>query len=135
MDGDYARSEAQIKRSLELDDRTIRSHYYLGLIYMKKSLLKEAEREFNKEIELYPRYDGTYAALGVLYYKEGRPKDAERLWLKAFELNPGNAEVNKNLAIYYYENGKKDKSIYHVEKLRAVGARPPAEFLKLLGID
>lgn len=134
LDGDLAKAEEVVKETLRMEPQSIRSHYYLGMIYLKQEKLDDAGREFKKESALYPFYDNAYMCLGIVRYRQGAHAEAESLWKTALELNPDNPDALKNLSIYYRDKKEPKKAIYYVEELRKRSIEPPREFLDSLGI-
>ena len=134
LDGDLEKAEAAVNKTLKIEPQSIRSHYYLGLIALKREDLDTADREFRKEIALYPFYDNSYMCLGIVRYRQGAHAEAESLWKTALELNPDNPDALKNLSIFYRDKKEIKKAIYYVEELRKRNIEPPRDFLDSLDI-
>jgi len=133
--GRIGEAEAEFKRCLELDPLEPVSIFGLGEIYMKRARLDAAAAQFRKTIAVYPAYDNAYLELGVVYYKQGKSGEAESAWKTAVALNPKNVAANKFLAIFYNERGDFDNARFFAGRLKALGVRPPAEFMKSLGME
>src|SRR3954454_3792960 len=65
----------------------------LGVSYLQRNQLPEAEAEFKKLIDLAPNDPLGYANLGLTYLQAGRLDDAEKQLLRAQKLDPANADV------------------------------------------
>jgi Tfp pilus assembly protein PilF len=78
----------------------------LGLSYLHRNQLPEAEAEFKKLTTLAPDDPLGYASLGLTYLQGGRYKDAEKQLRRARELDPASAEVGLALAKLYSLTGR-----------------------------
>ncbi|MFL5616715.1 MAG: FG-GAP-like repeat-containing protein [Gemmatimonadaceae bacterium] len=73
----------------------------LGLSYLQRNQLAEAETQFKKLIDLAPDDPLGYANLGLSYLQSGRYKDAEAQLRRAHELDATNVDVDLALAKLY----------------------------------
>src|SRR5688500_19481069 len=73
----------------------------LGVGYLQRNQLAEAEAQFKKLTELAPDDPVGYANLGLTYLQGGRYADAEKQLEQAHDLDPGNVEVGLALARVY----------------------------------
>src|SRR5205823_14053878 len=73
----------------------------LGLSYLQRNQLPEAESSFKKLTDLAPRDPFGYANLGLTLLQAGRYDDAEKQLRRARELDPANAETGLALAKLY----------------------------------
>lgn len=73
----------------------------LGLSYLQRNQLPEAETEFKKLTKLAPDDPLGYANLGLTYLQAGRYADAEKQLLRARELDPRSTEIGLALARLY----------------------------------
>ncbi len=103
----------------------------LGLGYLQRNQLPEAEAEFKKLTALAPDDALGYADLGLTYLQAGRLADAEKQLLRARELDPASAEVGLALARVYAITNRVSDARTTLEKLRA-GATPNAHVLYAL---
>ncbi len=78
----------------------------LGLSYLQRNQLPEAESEFTKLTRLAPDDPLGYASLGLTYLQAGRYADAEKQLRRARELDPGSTEVGLALARLYSLTGR-----------------------------
>src|SRR5688572_30309632 len=90
----------------------------LGIGYLQRNQLSEAEAEFRKLTELAPDDPAGYANLGLTYLQGGRYADAEKQLEKARELDPKNVEVSLALARVYSLTGRRADARTTLEKLR-----------------
>jgi Flp pilus assembly protein TadD len=73
----------------------------LGLDFLQRGELPEAETQFKKLIDLAPREPLGYANLGITYMRAGRFDDAEDELRRAQRLDPSNADVALAIARVY----------------------------------
>jgi tetratricopeptide (TPR) repeat protein len=90
----------------------------LGLSYLQRNQLAEAESSFKKLTKLAPDDPLGYANLGLTYLQAGRYSEAEQQLHKASELDPGNSEVRLALAKLYSLTGRPSEARATLERLR-----------------
>ena len=90
----------------------------LGLSYLQRNQLPEAESEFRKLTELAPDDPLGYADLGLTYLQAGRYADAEKQLKRARELDPASTEVGLALARLYSLTGRPSDARAMLEQLR-----------------
>ena len=73
----------------------------LGLSYLQRNQLPEAEAQFKKLVDLAPDDPLGYMNLGLTYLQSGQYQDAERQLRRAHELDPRNADIDLALAKLY----------------------------------
>ncbi|HMC56558.1 MAG TPA: FG-GAP-like repeat-containing protein, partial [Gemmatimonadaceae bacterium] len=80
----------------------------LGLGFLQKDQLPEAEEQFKKVIDLAPREPLGYANLGLTYLRAGRLDDAQKQLEKAHDMDPRDPEVGLMLAKLYDLKDRRD---------------------------
>jgi len=90
----------------------------LGLSYLQRNQLPEAEAEFKKLTRLAPDDPLGYANLGLTYLQGGRYAEAEKELRRARELDPASTEVGLALAKLYSLTGRSSEARATLEKLR-----------------
>src|SRR5437762_2269678 len=90
----------------------------LGLSYLQRNQLPEAESQFKKLTELAPDDPLGYAELGLTYLQAGRYAEAEKELRKARELDPANTEIGLALARLYALTGRSAEARTTLERLR-----------------
>src|SRR5881394_2754207 len=90
----------------------------LGLSYLQRNQLPEAEGQFKKLIELAPNDPLGYTNLGLTYLQAGRFADAEKQLKRARELDPLNADIGLMLAKLYSLTGRPGEARATLEKLQ-----------------
>jgi tetratricopeptide (TPR) repeat protein len=90
----------------------------LGLSYLQRNQLPEAETQFKKLVDLVPDDPLGYMELGLTYLQSGRYPDAERQLRRAHELDPRNADIDLALAKLYSLTNKPNDARTILEQAR-----------------
>jgi len=90
----------------------------LGLSYLQRNQLPEAESSFKKLTTLAPEDPLGYANLGLTYLQASRYKEAEKQLLRAHELDPANPETSLALAKLYSLTGRASEARTTLDQLR-----------------
>jgi len=90
----------------------------LGLSYLQRNQLPEAESAFTKLTKLAPDDPLGYADLGLTYLQAGRYPEAEKQLRKARELDPASTEVGLALARLHSLTGRPAEARAMLEQLR-----------------
>ncbi|MCY7379859.1 MAG: FG-GAP-like repeat-containing protein [Gemmatimonadaceae bacterium] len=95
----------------------------LGLSYLRRNQLAEAEAEFRKLTTLAPDDAEGYADLGLTFLQAGRYEDAEKQLRRARELAPASTESGLALARVYALTGRALDARALLERLRRDSAQ------------
>ncbi|HKH92737.1 MAG TPA: FG-GAP-like repeat-containing protein, partial [Gemmatimonadaceae bacterium] len=90
----------------------------LGLSYLQRNQLSEAEAEFTKLTKLAPDDPLGYANLGLTYMQAGRYAEAEQQLKRARELDPRGTEIGLALARVYALTNRPADARATLEQLR-----------------
>ncbi|HEY0528396.1 MAG TPA: FG-GAP-like repeat-containing protein, partial [Gemmatimonadaceae bacterium] len=90
----------------------------LGLSYLQRNQLPEAEAEFKKITTLAPDDPSGYADLGLTYLQAARYDDAEKQLKRARELDPSSPDVALALARVYALTKRPNDARELLDKLR-----------------
>jgi Flp pilus assembly protein TadD len=90
----------------------------LGLSYLQRNQLPEAESEFTKLTRLAPDDPVGYADLGLTYLQAGRYAEAEKQLRRARELDPASVEIGLSLARLYALTERPSDARATLEQLR-----------------
>lgn len=107
----------------------------LGLSFLQRNQLPQAESAFKKLTDLAPDDPLGYANLGITYLQAGRYKEAEEQLLKARKLDPGSAEIGLALAKVYSLTGRANEARSTLEKLRQDSTRNAHVLFALAELD
>ena len=89
----------------------------LGLNYLNRGQLPEAEIQFRKLIGLAPTEPLGYANLGLTYLRAGRYSEAEAQLRRARQLDPANLEIDLMLTKLYSLTGRRAEAHAILDKL------------------
>src|SRR3954470_1181339 len=90
----------------------------LGLSYLQRNQLPQAESTFKKLTELAPDDPLGYGNLGLTYLQAARYREAEDALKRARELDPSSAEIGLALARLYDLTGRAAEARSTLDKLR-----------------
>jgi Tfp pilus assembly protein PilF len=90
----------------------------LGLGYLQRNQLAEAETAFVKLTKLAPDDPLGYASLGLTYLQAGRYDEAEKQLLRARQLDPSNTEIGLALARLYSLTARAPEARATLEQMR-----------------
>lgn len=75
------------KKALELTPNIALAHFLLGEVYLFKSDIQQAQREFEQERGINPTYAAVYDRLGDLFTRAGKYREAQEALAKAISLD------------------------------------------------
>jgi tetratricopeptide (TPR) repeat protein len=104
-----------LNRALSLNPNHHLSYYLLGLAYVKKQSLAEAEAAIQKCLELKPDFSEAHISLGEIYEDTSKLDKAEDEYKKAYAVAQ-NYSTSFHLAMLYYGRGKLDQALEYVQK-------------------
>jgi tetratricopeptide (TPR) repeat protein len=85
--GNFSRSEALIRESIQLTPRRPMLHFHLAVIHEAKKEFDAAAREYAEETGIDPNNANAFLNLGVLYRKSGRLQEAISCFRRVIQLN------------------------------------------------
>jgi tetratricopeptide (TPR) repeat protein len=88
--GRFGEAIEHLSRAIRLDnDRkaTLYAHYYLGLVYLARDMLEDAQTFFEKTITLGPNLIEAYYELGRVRWFMGDPEAAKATWDEGYRAN------------------------------------------------
>ncbi|HEX8850032.1 MAG TPA: FG-GAP-like repeat-containing protein [Gemmatimonadaceae bacterium] len=107
----------------------------LGLGYLERNQLAEAESAFRKLTKLAPDDPLGYTNLGLTYLQAGRLDDAEKQLERARKIDPAGVESGLALARVYALTSRPREAREVLEKLRAGGSRDTHVLYALAELD
>jgi tetratricopeptide (TPR) repeat protein len=99
--GKVSKTEASLKKAIELHPENDMAYVELGRIYLNQGKLSQAEDLLGKAIFLDPENKKAYAELEKLYRLRGKAFQVEDFFKKAIELDPKNDKAYVGLGRYY----------------------------------
>ncbi|NNE34252.1 MAG: protein kinase, partial [Rhodothermales bacterium] len=112
------RSEAALRRALELYPEMAEAHASLGMLHEARHYGPEALRHLRRALEIRPGYAEPHHWLSWLHRLLGNPEAAIESSLRAVELNPLSLEAVANLSFSYMETGQFQKAHVEARRLR-----------------
>jgi tetratricopeptide (TPR) repeat protein len=82
-----------LSKAIRLDNdkkATLYAHYYLGLVYLARDMLDDAQTFFEKTLKLGPNLIEAYYELGRVQWFAGDREAARRTWEQGFQANKFN---------------------------------------------
>ena len=107
----------------------------LGLVYLQRDQLPEAEEQFKKVVALAPREALGYANLGLTYLRAGRFEDAEVQVRRARSLDTANVSTGLMLAKIQASTGRNADARATLEKLLRGDAGDAQALYALAALD
>jgi len=108
---------------LKADDA--KTHYNLGVAFVRENRLQEAIEHFREAIRLKPDYGEAYNNLGVCLGNQGAMKEALQAFEQALKIEGAAADAHYNIAVTLEKAGQLDQALPHFEK--AVAIKPSHE--------
>ena len=109
-------------KTVQSSPNSLVAHGGLGMAYLKRGMLNEAQQEFEATIRLYPNDAKSYYNLGVVYGQKGNSKEAMENFKRSVTINPDLIRAHYNLATLYAQQGDMDLAIRHFVKVTELDA-------------
>jgi tetratricopeptide (TPR) repeat protein len=104
-------------KTVQSTPNSLVAHGGLGMAYLKRGMLDEAQQEFETAIRLYPKHAKSYYNLGLVYHQKGHLKKAMENYNRSVAINPDLMKAHYNLATIYVQQGSMDPAIRHYVKV------------------
>jgi Tfp pilus assembly protein PilF len=112
------------EHALAVTEENALAHINLGVAYLNRGRLEEAERELREAIRIHPGAAEAHAALAAVRGKQGRPEEALELYRAALRLDPGSSTTHRELASLLLSLGDSAQALVH---FREASALAPAD--------
>ena len=109
-------------KTVQSSPNSLVAHGGLGMAYLERGMLNEAQQEFETAIKLYPNDAKSHYNLGVVYHQKGNLKKALENFSRSVTLNPDLTRAHYNLATLYAQQGAMDLAIRHYVKVTELDA-------------
>ncbi len=120
--------EPLVRKGLEINEKSVVHHNWMGFIHEWKKEIPRAEAEFRRAIELDPDDPATLANLGALYGRAGRLNEAVEVLTRAVAKEPDNKEAWVNLGAAQGRLRHPREAIEALETARRQGVRSTTLF-------
>lgn len=122
---DWAKAEADLKKSLELQPNEPQVLNYLGYSWVDKGINVDQGTELiKKAVELKPDDGYIVDSLGWAYYRLDRYNEAVAQLERAITLKPDDVTVNDHLGDAYWKVGRKLEATFQWAHARDLGPEP-----------
>lgn len=115
--GEYAKAEELLKKSIKLYPYDFYGHYNLSWVYYRTNRYDEALKEAETALKSLPSSYNTYLNMGLIYYAMGNLDKAIEHYKKSLEFYPDYAEAHFNLGVIYEESGQSDLAATHYNQV------------------
>jgi len=119
---DWRNNFALWSKTVQSSPNSLVAHGGLGMAYLERGMLNDAQQEFETAIQLYPKDAKSYYNLGLVYHEKGNLKKAVENFSRSVALNPGLVRAHYNLATLYAQQGAMDLAIRHYVKVTELDA-------------
>ena len=130
---DWAASEREFKRALELNPGSASAHQMYGRTLSFTGRFEDALRELEKARELDPLSVPVNAYIGQVYLHARRYDRAEEQLQQALRIEPGHALTHHNLGELYLAQGRAAEAVKELERAVEASAEPSSHYLAMLG--
>jgi len=97
--GDLDAATDSLRQAVFLGENHSESHFNLALVYERRGLHADAEREMLASLQLNPGQPDAQNALGVIYAQEGKTVSASLVWRELVREVPDYQPARTNLAL------------------------------------
>ena len=97
--GDVDAATDSLRQAVFLGENHSESHFNLALVYERRGLHADAEREMLASLQLNPGQPDAQNALGVIYAQEGKTVSASLVWRELVREVPDYQPARTNLAL------------------------------------
>jgi len=120
------------ENNFELWSQTVKSspnsltaHGGLGMAYLERGMLDQAQQQFEISIRLYPNHAKSYYNLGLAYFQKGDEEKALEYFNRCVRLDPQSDRAQYNIATIYLKQGAWDRAISHYIKVNELDPAIP----------
>ncbi|HKQ36114.1 MAG TPA: tetratricopeptide repeat protein [Nitrospiraceae bacterium] len=116
----YTAGIAELKKSIELNPKNLRTYIDLARAYVFSKNLDAAEATLEQALTIDPRSTEILAALGDFRVTTGKPDQAESFYKQALDIAPQTDELYFKLAELYQRIGKPGEAEATLHKLATI---------------
>jgi tetratricopeptide (TPR) repeat protein len=111
------------EHTLRVTDQNALAHINLGIAYLNRRRLEDAERELANAIEIHPGAAEAHAGLGAVRAAQGRVEEALESYRAALRLDPGSSSTHRELASLLLARGETSQALVHFREGSALAPR------------
>jgi protein O-mannosyl-transferase len=117
-------SVSLFEQALRVTDENALAHINLGVAYLNRGRLEDAERELAEAIRLHPGAAEAHAALASVRSDQGRDEEALELYRAALRLDPESSSTHRQMGSLLLKIGDSTQALVH---FREASALAPAD--------
>jgi len=117
-------SVSLFEHALRVTDENALAHINLGVAYLNRGRLEDAERELAEAIRIHPGAAEAHAALAGVRSDQGRGEEALELYRAALRLDPGSSATHRQMGSLLLKLGDSTQALVH---FREASALAPAD--------
>jgi tetratricopeptide (TPR) repeat protein len=127
---DYEGAIVILEKMIKDNPEDANAYYLLGISYLKKGMLPEAEEALTRTTEIVPKFAGAYHHLGLVSKEKRELEKAIQYYEKALELEPKREDSLYNIGLILFELNRIPEASAYFE--RALEINPDdAEILEM----
>ncbi len=108
------------EHALSVTEENALAHINLGVAYLNRGRLEDAERELEEAIRIHPGAAEAHAALAGVRGKQNRSEEALELYRAALRLDPGSSSTHRELAQQLLTLGDSAQALVHFREASAL---------------
>ena len=112
------------EHALRVTEENALAHINLGVAYLNRGRLEDAERELEEAIRIHPGAAEAHAALAGVRSDRGRDQEALELYRTALRLDPGSSSTHREMGSLLLSLGDSTQALVH---FREASALAPAD--------
>jgi tetratricopeptide (TPR) repeat protein len=110
--GDLPKSEAALKRAIDLEPSRLQAYHLLGELYVRQNRIDEALKQFRDVLQRNSKSVGAGTMVGMLLEAQGHRAEAEKEYERVLEIDSRAGVAANNLAwLYLTRNAKLDEAL------------------------
>ena len=112
----YDRALKELNMTLAMNPNYHLTHYFLGIIYSSKEMLKEAIERYGKAVELSGENPFTVAGLACLKYRSGEKEQAKKLMDSLKQKSEKEYVTPMSFYLFYRMQNNFDQALHYIER-------------------
>ena len=112
------------EHALSVTEENALAHINLGVAYLNRGRLEDAERELEEAIRIHPGAAEAHGALAGVRSEQGRDQEALELYRAALRLDPGSSSTHREMGSLLLSRGDSTQALVH---FREASALAPAD--------
>ncbi len=111
------------EHALSVTEENALAHINLGVAYLNRGRLEDAERELDAAIRIHPGAAEAHLALAGVREGQGRPDEALEMYRAALRLDPDSSSTHREMAALLLTLGDSAQALVHFREASALSPR------------